>query len=67
MFKGEEMKAFGGDCFLCFCKCHNSNIGIVMYRGEAAEKEGTRTMLQASVHIHGTVAVPSVLGSATVI
>lgn len=38
-----------------------------MYRGEAAEKEGTRTMLQASVHIHGTVAVPSVLGSATVI
>lgn len=38
-----------------------------MSRGEAAEKEGTCTMLQASVHIHGTVAVPSVLGSATVI
>lgn len=60
-------ESFFGDCFLCFCKCHISNTGIVMYRGEAAEKEGTCTTLQVSVHIHGTVAVPSVLGSATVI
>lgn len=63
----EGMKAFWGVVFFRFCKHHISNTAIVMYRGEAAEKEGTCTTLQVSVHIHGTVALPSVLGSATVI
>lgn len=40
MFKGEEIKAFQGVAFFAFVNVI-SNTGIVMYRGEAAEKEGT--------------------------
>lgn len=63
---GGGMKAFWGFIF-CFCKCRISNTKRIMYKGEAAEKGGTHRTLQASVQIHGTVTVPSGIGSATIV
>lgn len=60
------MKAFWGLLF-CFCKWHISNTRRVVCRGEAAEKGSTCRTLHASVQTYGAVAVPSGLGSATIV